>query len=388
MGVRFRRTVTLVPGIRLNLSGSGLSVSAGPRGASVTFGRNGIYGNVGVPGSGLSYRTRLDTPRNRSNRAEQQYVPMSARVLDDGSVLVTDPDGHPMTEALEREALRQNGPAIIDLLERRALELMDEGERMFAPHYETPAPDLVRLPFVAAPFELPKPAKPEPVDVGLISSLFGGREKAESRYRGAQAQYGAALAEWRAAEANHQAEQDAARERHQRWKNGDQRAMEERFEERLAAIFWPRETNISFQMSERRLWLDVDLPEIEDLPREKVRVAKKDMRLAFVPKSEIDLRRDYMTHVHSIAFRLLGEAFAAMPALEACVVAGYSQRCSRATGAVENEYLYSIRVERSLWMKIDFSNLRAVDPVEAVTRFDLRRSMTSTGIFRPIVPHQ
>lgn len=59
MGFRFRRTVRLFPGVRLNFSRSGVSASVGVRGATMTLGRRGTYANVGIPGSGLSYRTRL-----------------------------------------------------------------------------------------------------------------------------------------------------------------------------------------------------------------------------------------------------------------------------------------------------------------------------------------
>src|SRR3546814_17275303 len=68
MGFRFSKRITLLPGVRMNLSKSGASLSVGPRGASVTMGKRGVYGNVGLPGSGLSYRERLDKP-NRPERA-------------------------------------------------------------------------------------------------------------------------------------------------------------------------------------------------------------------------------------------------------------------------------------------------------------------------------
>ena len=59
MAFRFRRTLKIFPGVRLNLGKLGVSVSAGMRGANVTLGRNGLYGNVGAPGTGLSYREKL-----------------------------------------------------------------------------------------------------------------------------------------------------------------------------------------------------------------------------------------------------------------------------------------------------------------------------------------
>jgi hypothetical protein len=57
MPLRFRRSITLMKGVTLNLSKSGASVSMGPRGAHVTVGRDGVRATAGVPGSGLSYTT-------------------------------------------------------------------------------------------------------------------------------------------------------------------------------------------------------------------------------------------------------------------------------------------------------------------------------------------
>lgn len=63
MGFRFRKSINIIPGVRLNLSNGAPSLSVGPRGASVSFGSRGTYANLGLPGTGLSYRTRLDRAR-------------------------------------------------------------------------------------------------------------------------------------------------------------------------------------------------------------------------------------------------------------------------------------------------------------------------------------
>ena len=61
MGFRFRRSIRLAPGIRVNLSSRGLSATVGPRGASINVGPRGTYANVGIPSTGLTSRTRLDS---------------------------------------------------------------------------------------------------------------------------------------------------------------------------------------------------------------------------------------------------------------------------------------------------------------------------------------
>jgi Protein of unknown function (DUF4236) len=59
MGLRFQKRLSILPGLRLNLSKSGLSASVGPRGADVNIGTHGVTANAGIPGTGLSYRSRL-----------------------------------------------------------------------------------------------------------------------------------------------------------------------------------------------------------------------------------------------------------------------------------------------------------------------------------------
>lgn len=76
MGFRFRRSVKLFPGVRLNLTTRGLSATVGVRGASVNIGSAGTHLNVGLPGTGLSYRTRLDRPsRARPDRRHPDEAP-------------------------------------------------------------------------------------------------------------------------------------------------------------------------------------------------------------------------------------------------------------------------------------------------------------------------
>jgi Protein of unknown function (DUF4236) len=64
MGLRFRRSIKVLPGLRINFGLRGISATVGPRGASLNFGRRGTHLNLGLPGTGISYRTRLDRPRS------------------------------------------------------------------------------------------------------------------------------------------------------------------------------------------------------------------------------------------------------------------------------------------------------------------------------------
>lgn len=54
MTFRFRKTVRLLPGVRLNLSKGAPSVSLGTAGLTVNLSARGAKATVGVPGTGLS----------------------------------------------------------------------------------------------------------------------------------------------------------------------------------------------------------------------------------------------------------------------------------------------------------------------------------------------
>jgi Protein of unknown function (DUF4236) len=74
MGFRFRRTLKIAPGIKMNLGKTGLSWSFGRRGAHVTVGKRGITQSFGIPGSALSYVSRSSRKSTRS-RVRQIAAP-------------------------------------------------------------------------------------------------------------------------------------------------------------------------------------------------------------------------------------------------------------------------------------------------------------------------
>ncbi|WP_439560712.1 DUF4236 domain-containing protein [Roseinatronobacter sp.] len=59
MAFRFRRTMKIAPGVRLNLTKKGVSARVGPRGAGVTVGTSGTTVSAGIPGSGLHVSEKI-----------------------------------------------------------------------------------------------------------------------------------------------------------------------------------------------------------------------------------------------------------------------------------------------------------------------------------------
>src|SRR6266545_7748269 len=65
---------------------------------------------------------------------------------------------------------------------------------------------------------------------------------------------------------------------------------------------------------------------------------------------------------------------------------GFSQRLDKATGKINDDYLYSVIIDRRRFSQINFEALETIDPIEAIEVFEMRRQMTSTGIFKSIEP--
>lgn len=56
MGLRFRKSIKIAPGVRLNIGKKSVGISAGVKGARVSVNSNGrVTKSVGIPGTGLSY---------------------------------------------------------------------------------------------------------------------------------------------------------------------------------------------------------------------------------------------------------------------------------------------------------------------------------------------
>jgi hypothetical protein len=396
MGLRFRRSIKIAPGVRLNLSARGGSLTVGPRGASVNVSSRGIYGNAGIPGTGLSYRGRLGALAggvgSASSPGEAATQPQSLGVRlsleDDGSVQITDASGAPLPQRLVR-MLREQKAQDIDAWLTDRCEYWNRGiERILNLHLDTPAPDKRRL-FHPVLFAERAPERPREEKPGVFARLLRSRrERIERENQRRTVAWRTEVDAWEARRALHAQIETARQSRFEGALRGDADAMQAYLEEVLLELDWPRETNISFEFAAGGLGvlLDVDLPEIEDMPRQHATVAARGLKINVKDRSETQVRREYMAHVHAIGFRLAGEVFSALPTVLGVMISGYSQRADRAFGRVSDEYLYSARISRQIWEQFDFSHLPAIDLPTAFEKFELRRSMTRTGIFQPISP--
>lgn len=390
MPMRFRKSIKLAPGIRMNLSGSGVGWTLGPRGASVGIGKRGARLNTSFMGFSSSQKLSGPSRSTRSvpTKPASKVVSVTCSLHDDGSLTFHDTEGNDLPEHMIEAAKKQNKDAILAVIQRKCDEINGNIEALGAIHLDTPG-CTSRPVFVEVPFEEPEPATPSLLKPSLLDRLFKKRMlRLEEQNAKIQTNFAVYYSDWSNERANHiQLEQ----ERKRLISEGIYTStsdMETWLEYNLQDIQWPRETAISLELLEggQLVLLDVDLPEIEDMPSSTASVPSRGLKLSVKAMSTPAVQKLYMAHVHAVAFRIIGETFAALPNATTVVLSGYSQRPDKATGRITDEYLFSVRVNRTTWGDIDFGRLADIDVVEALARFDLRRQISKTGIFKAIEP--
>lgn len=315
---------------------------------------------------------------------------MNCALHDDGTLTFHDADGNAVPEHVVEAAKKQNKESILALIQRKCDDLNSSIEALGTIHLDTPS-CTSRPTFTEVPFGEPEPVAPRSRKPSLLHRLFKKLMlRLEAQNAESQADFAARHGTWSNDQRHHfQQEQDRKRliEEGIYTRVSD---MEAWLEDNLQDICWPRETSISLEQLEGGscVLLDVDLPEIEDMPSATASVPSRGLKLSVKEMSATAIQKLYMAHVHAVAFRIIGESFAALPKATTVVLSGYSQRPDKATGRITDEYLFSVRVGRGTWSDIDFGRLEGIDVVEALARFDLRRQMTKTGIFKAIEPFQ
>lgn len=400
--MRFRRRIRIAPGLRLNLSGSGLSLSAGPRGASVTVGSRGVWRNLSVPGTGLYSRHRLHgaappARTGRVTRKEQEALlldaffssrPRLSAPLAGGPIELLDENGDALAPEVQAAAWKHLRSSLLDQLTECCDALKADIESLARLHQQTPPPDPV-LEYRRTDFQRPEPdAPPERPYHWLWKLLPWHRQRIDLANDTARRDYLEVRQEWLSACARHDRGEESRRQLYRLRDEGGAAGIEEFMSAQLAKLQWPQDTAVDMKFDDKqgRAYLDVDFPEIEDLPEGIPEPAPRTRELRIKRFSDAARRRLYAAHIHSVLFRLIGEAFRTSEAVLEVIASGYSQRPDPATGVIQDEYLVSVRVSREAWREIDFTNLEHVDPIEAVSRFPHVRKMTKTGIFRRIAP--
>lgn len=434
MGLRYRKSIKICKGVRVNFSKTGVSYTVGTKGASVNFGRNGVYANTGIPGTGIYARERIDGGSSRTSSftpaaAEPQTFGIDVVMNDRGEVtlmqngnVITDEtlirkikatqsykDERRRLDSLRRqkinELLAADRKSTDDLLSLYKQAPVAETMAAFREKMDTIEPErYIRNTFQVLP---PSAGKIESdLNIEAIKNVntwaFWKRNKLRQDYvaKRLPGEIAKAQKEWEAKKAAFETQEDETEQQKNKeflhdWEmtklglekaiEGDPEFLNVLIDSWISDCTFPFDVSIdySYVPEERKLMLDVDLPEIEDIPNTKM-VKLSSGNLSQKKKTQGELKNDYSALVFSLSVFLAANLFGLSPAIESMTMSCFTQR-RKSTGDVEDDYILSIRFNREPFEKDGF---RKKDPMEFCMGFENRCNMTSTMLFKKIKPFE
>ena len=115
--------------------------------------------------------------------------------------------------------------------------------------------------------------------------------------------------------------------------------------------------------SNGKVYVDLDLPEIEDIPDQKIvltSTGKKSIR----SKSQTDLRSDYAHCVLGLAMNVAFSIFNVSLKIKEVEIMGYTQRKEDNSAIATDQYVFVINFDRDTFARIDFKRLSAVQIID------------------------
>ncbi|WP_052169893.1 DUF4236 domain-containing protein [Pseudobutyrivibrio ruminis] len=441
MGMRFRKSVKICKGVRVNFSKSGASLSLGGQGHSLNVGGRGARATVGIPGTGLSYSKSLTSGhRSKSsrgyhnstsaNRETGAAVPSQVQLVmnAEGRVEIRDKNGALITDqsVIRKIKATDSYKNMVRNLETQRQEKLDEiynnsidDNSKFIDIYKmSPQVDneeqyinilnSLRPPvYVKKEFEIIYPTEEHIRNIliaeareNVKGNIFNvGKLRREYVTANLQNRLNTAIADWEQKKSQFDME-EAANEVSQNERfntefiankqylinliNGEDEEVTNTVESWISSCELPVEIDVDYDWHKAAhiMYLDVDLPEIEDIPNQEI-VRLTSGNLKEKKKSQATLKQEYVNLVFGLAIFISANVFNASPSIKGITISGYTQRRNK-DGDINDEYVYSIKFVRDIF---ESSILKNVDPRDFCMRFENRCNITSSMLMKKIEPY-
>ena len=164
--------------------------------------------------------------------------------------------------------------------------------------------------------------------------------------------------------------------------DGDENYVNTQIDAVLSEIDLPHEFSFEYVYDQEKclLCLNVDLPEIEDIPNQKA-VYLSSGKVSVKAKTQSELRHDYAKTVCGLAFYLAGKMYEISPNIDLLRIAGYTQRTNKRTDIVEDQYIYVVLFEREPFMALNF---KTISPIAAMQQFSHTMNISASGEMKAI----
>ena len=415
--MRFRKSVSLMKGVKLNASKSGVSFTVGGKGISLNVGKKGVFLNTSIPGTGLYDRKRIDTlitdklgiDKKKKETAKENKVPDFTMALnEEGEVVIENESGRAITSETTLRAIRQTEEykETYGELMDAYLKQINAATEAFTHIYKLAADVSATGAHKAGAISMPKGKvfeEPKPTRESILPALEAEAEKEAERFpfysrklkkrqyvqQQMEVFYARALDEWEARKAAFEGENDDLALALPAAASADQAVtpdfIEQQINSWLSTLELPVDFSLQYDYDENSgvLWVDLDLPEIEDIPTEKA-VEYKSGQVKAKEKSQKELRQDYVTCVFGLAVFFASYLFCLSPHIGQQVISGYTQRRDDRTGEMTDNYIYSIVFDRDAFEK---GRHKKSEPFAFCNGFRNRVNLLATSELKTIEPY-
>ncbi len=322
--MRFRKQINICKGVKLNLSGSGVSCTIGGKGLSLNLGKKGVFVNTGLPGTGIYDRKKLIDGKFNG-------------IL--GGFLKDKLGGGAPDMSNYQLVIEENGDVEILTADGLSLSAEEEREVRKTDWYEQNSAQLLKQ---------------------FAQEIEAQTEAFVALYKNSRS-------------VSRAGEIEPADE------------VEARLDSWLEELELPMRFDAEYEYDEAdgSVMLDVDLPEIEDVPEDKV-VELASGAIRAKDKTQKEIKEEYRTCVLGLAVYLASHVFDLSKGISDVLVSGYTQRRDKKTGEREDCYICSIAFERS---EFENDDCATEEPEAFCDRFCSRINVLASGEMKQIEPY-
>lgn len=426
--MRFRKRIKIAKGLSINLSGSGMSLTAGMKGASVNFNKKGTYLNTSIPGLGVYNRQKIwgstNNSSNESSMTSQLSVGVEIKLDEKGNptLKVSDYLGREIKDESIIRKIKKN-EEYKSTVEKLMIDKQKEFEsnlKNFVDIYKS-TPKLLSEKGIKDILDKIQPEKyekqefkePKPsienvkqdleidAKIKINKILFWKNKNLREKYvsENINFKYQNKIDNWSIRRDGFNYDQVKIEKEQneifiqqyhdtknnlENYLNGTHDFVSNTIQELLNKITLPVDFSIDFEYNKEKsiLYIDLDLPEIEDMPGEKVNLLASG-KISIKEKTQKELNHEYAMCVCGIAFYFSGLFFNISSMIHIVQISGYSQRLNKKTGHIEDEYVYSIKFDRFIFEKL---NIDLIDPIASIGNFENRINITTNFELKTIVP--
>lgn len=178
-------------------------------------------------------------------------------------------------------------------------------------------------------------------------------------------------------------ENDSLKEIYTLSKNGDEETIETLVGSFISNFDFTYPIKANYELEENELYVDLDLPEIEDFINKIPHELKDQIKQK---KSQVQIKEEYAKTILSLSIYLSAEFFNLSSYIKTIIISGYTTRRNN-DGDLIDEYLYSIKYSRDVFESTDLSSIE--DAYNFILKFENRINLNVNNYsFKAIKPYE